>query len=420
MTQFWIICALLLLVALAFVVVPLWRSRVKSNDVLRDVSNLEIYRDQLAEMDADLRNGLLTQELYDQGREELQLRLLDEVNSEEVTAQASRDPAKITAIVVALLLPLGAVFMYLQIGNLNAFLPQVSGVTADGFGVQRSEAALEELNKKLDDEPKNPEGWLVLARSYVELERYPEAVAAFKKLVQLVPDEAPVWADYADALAMANGQSLAGEPTKLLDKALAIDPNNAKALALAGSAAMERGDYSAAIRHWENLVKLMPKDSEDARMVEGGIQQAREFQAQVKGGKAPAATQQAPQPPAQQAAPAGGRERITGSVEIDPALLAQASPEDTVFILARAAEGPKMPLAILRAQVKNLPAQFALDDSLAMSPQMKISNFDQVVIVARVSKSGQATPQPGDIQGESAPVKPGSKGLKITIDHSVK
>lgn len=287
MTLFWIICTLLLAVASLFVVLPLLRGTAKSNHVLRDVANLEIFRDQVAEMDADLHNGLLTPELYEQGKRELQARLLDEVKTTEVggSLRARGDPPKILAIALVVLLPLASVGLYLKLGNPNAFLPQVAHGTADTLGTLRSEAALKTLEEKLAKNPQDPESWLLLARSYVELERYADAVKAFDKLTKLVPDEAQLWADYADAQAMANGQSLAGQPAKLLDKALAVDPNNAKALALAGTAAMERGDYPVAIQHWEKLLKLMPKDSEDAKMVEGGIQQARDFIEQLKQAK---------------------------------------------------------------------------------------------------------------------------------------
>jgi cytochrome c-type biogenesis protein CcmH len=214
---------------------------------------------------------------------------------------------------------------------------------------------------------------------------------------------------------MAQGQSLAGPPTKLIDKALALDPNYPKALALAGSAAMERGDYAAAIRHWEHLLKGLPADSEDAKMIQSGLQQAHEFLAQSKGGKGARMARAEPEPETTQSV-AQGKERISGTVTLSSVLSGKAGPTDTVFVLARAAQGPKMPLAILRKQVKDLPIQFALDDSMAMSPQMKLSNFDEVVVVVRVSKSGNAVPQPGDLQGISNPVKPGSGGLKVSID----
>jgi cytochrome c-type biogenesis protein CcmH len=256
---------------------------------------------------------------------------------------------------------------------------------------------------------------LFLARAYGESERFADSANTYGKLTQAITDEAWIWADYADVLAMAQGQSLAGPPTKLIERALALDPNYPKALALAGSAAMERGDYAAAIRHWEHLLKGISADSEDAKMIMGGLQQARQFLAQSKGGKGMMVAQTEPLPEARQNV-VSGKEQITGTVTLSAAMKAKANPTDTVFVLARAVQGPKMPLAILRKQVQDLPLQFALDDSTAMAPQMKLSNFDEVVVVVRVSKSGNAMPQPGDLQGMSGPVKPGSSGLKINID----
>jgi len=420
MTEFWIICALLLAVALVFVVWPLWRSTVKDNEVVRDAANLEIFRDQIAEMDADLANGLLTPELYEQGKRELQSRLLDEVKSPHGSATAPvRNPLKVLAAVLVVLIPLASVGLYWKLGSLDVFLPQDQNATAEGFGTVLSATALKELEDKLAKKPQDPQGWLLLARSYVELERYGDAAKAYDKLTQLVPGEAQLWADYADALAMTQGQSLRGEPTLLLNKALEVDANNPKTLALAGSAAMERGDYPAAIKYWENLLQQMPnKNSEDAKMVASGIQQARSFLAQVKGGKVPMMAQA---PVAEQSSSvAPGKERISGTVVLGDAVKGKAEPGDTLFILARAANGPPMPLAVLRKQVKDLPMQFTLDDSMAMSPQMKLSGFDKVVVVARISKSGNAMPQPGDLQGMSAALKPGVAGLLVKIDSVVK
>ncbi len=420
MTLFWIVCAALLIVALLFVIWPLWRKSVTNNDVLRDAANLEIMRDQVGELDTDLGNGLLTQEAYDQGKRELQSRLLDEVKITAAPVAAPRNPAKKLAVVLAVLLPLASVGLYLKIGNIKALQPQEQHVAADSFGVIRSEVALQELEQKLAKLPENPDGWLTLARSYAELKRYAESAKAYAQLVKLVPNEATLWTDYADALAMSNDQSLKGEPTKLLAKALTLDPEHTTALALSGSAAMERGDYAAAIMYWQKLVSLLPADYQDIQMIKDGIQQASEFLVMHKGGKEQLAQlqKQAGSLKATSAEPANANPAaaITGSVSIDSAMLSQVSPNDTVFILARAAEGPKMPLAVLRKQVKDLPLQFTLDDSMAMQPQLKLSGFDKVIVVARVSKSGTPMAQPGDVQGSTDAIKPGSKGLKIRID----
>ena len=413
MTTFWIICGLLILVALLFVVLPLWRRSATSNTVLRNAANLEIFRDQIAEMDEDLRNGLLTPELYEQGKRELQSRLLDEVKEEAAPVAAARNPLRLLAIVLAVIMPIASVALYWKIGNVDSLLPATSLATMGNAGGMRSSVA--ELEAKVAKNPNDGESLLLLARAYGETGRFVDSATAYGKLTQSVTDEAWIWADYADVLAMAQGQKLAGPPTKLIEKSLALDPNFPKALALAGSAAMERGDYAAAIRYWEHLLKGLPPGSEDSKAIMSGLQQAREFLAQSKGGKAVSLAQATAEIEAPQSA-APGNERISGTVTLSSALNGKAAPTDTVFVLARAAQGPKMPLAVMRKQVKDLPLKFSLDDSMAMSPQMKISSFDQVVVVVRVSKTGNAMSQPGDLQGMSSPVKPGSNGLKVSID----
>lgn len=403
----------MLVTALLFVVLPLWRSSLKNRVVQRDSANLEIFRDQIAEMDADLRNGLLTQEMYEQGKRELQSRLLDEVGeAASGGASAVRNPLKVLALVLSVVLPLTAIGVYWKVGSPDALQQNDRVVSAEGFDRVRSEAALKALEQELAAKPDDAENLLLLARAYSERERFADASQAYDKLTRLIPKEAQLWADYADVLAMASGKTLVGAPTKLLNKALLLDPNNFKALALSGSAAMERGDYAATVSYWEKLLNMIPKEDENARIVESGIQQARVLLEQKVGGKAPATAQRKPGTESAQA----GKESITGTVVLNSALMAQASPDDTVFVLVRAAEGPKMPLAIVRKQVKDLPLQFTLDDSTAMSAQMKVSSSDRVVVIARVSKSGNAMTQSGDLQGTSAIIKPGSKGLKLNID----
>lgn len=416
MTLFWLICAAILIVAILFVAVPLWRGISKNNSVERDAANLEIVRDQIAEMDNDLKNGLLTTELHEQGKRELQARLLEEVgDGKGVEASNKPHPLRIMAVVLAVALPLSAVGLYLKIGNPNALVPQV-GLTGAG-GIVRDAASLNALEEKSAQNPNDPEVLFTLARSYVEIGRYADAARKYESLTKLVPDEAMLWADYADALAMTHS-SLLGAPTKLLDRALELDPTLAKALALSGTAAMERGDYSAAINNWGKLRRQLPDGSDDAKMIDQGLQQAQQLLAQSTGGKAAPVLDQINQPPNN--APAAGAERITGTVSLSDAIKRNADPDDTVFVLARAAQGPKMPLAILRKQVRDLPVKFTLDDSMAMSPAMKMSNFDQVVVVARISKSGNAMPQPGDLMGMSKPLALGSSGVKISIDQQVR
>ncbi|MEQ1533074.1 MAG: c-type cytochrome biogenesis protein CcmI [Sideroxydans sp.] len=419
MTLFWIICAALIVIAILFVALPLWRGTAKNNDVVRDAANLEILRDQINEMDVDLKNGLLTPELHEQGKRELQSRVLEEVSESAATPTATpSNPYKRLAIVLSVLLPIMAGGLYTQVGNPNAFSDRMAHGDTSDIGAPHGEAGIAALEIKVDANPEDGESLVMLARAYMDANRYSESVQAFEKLSKLVPDEAWVWADYADAQAMAQGQTLKGKPTDLINKALALDPDSMKGLALAGSAGMERGDFVSAIKHWERLRSLLPADSEDGKMIDSGLDEARQMLSHIKGGKPPMALEEINNPPAKAAA-VGGAERITGTVSLSPALKGKVSPDDTVFVLARAAEGPKMPLAILRKQVRDLPLTFELNDSMAMQPQMKLSAFDKVIVVSRISKSGMAMPEAGDIQGMSQPLRPGTKDVNVKLDQIV-
>ena len=281
MTLFWIICAALLLIAILFVAIPLWRGTSKNNAVVRDAANLEILRDQIAEMDTDLKNGLLTPELHEQGKRELQARLLEEVGDAAGGEVSNKPhPLKITAVVLAVLLPLASVGLYLKLGNPDAFQ-----APHGAFAMAHTQDDLKTLEEKVAKNPNDPEALVILARSYVDLGRYADGSRIYESLVKIIPDEPILWADYADALGMTHN-SLQGAPTKLLERALELNPNNEKALALSGSAAMERGDYSSAVRYWEKLLKLLPaEDTQNAKMIGEALTQARQMMAHTKGGK---------------------------------------------------------------------------------------------------------------------------------------
>ncbi len=276
------------------------------------------------------------------------------------------------------------------------------------------DAMLDKLASRLKANPTDADGWAMLGRSYAVLGRHAESLPALKKAVELRPKDATLLADYADALAVSNGQSLEGEPSRLIERALAADPNHLKALSLAGTAAFNRKDYAGALRHWDKLVRLAPS-SEAVQQVQGGIDEARK----LAGVAAPAAAGKPAAARAAAPASAAAGNSISGTVSLAPALLAKTRPDDTVFVYARAAEGSRMPLAILKKQVKDLPLTFTLDDSLAMSPAATLSTAPRVVVGARVSRSGNAAPQAGDLQGLSAPMAPSATGLKIQITEVV-
>jgi cytochrome c-type biogenesis protein CcmH len=257
------------------------------------------------------------------------------------------------------------------------------------------------LAARLEAAPDDADGWALLARSYYALERFPQAIAAYGRAVKLRTDDANLYADYADALAMTRERRFDAEVLALIGQALKVDPDHPKALLLAATAAAGRGDQRSATAYLEHLQRLLPPESHFAQVVGQRLAEAR---TQGDGGKSA--------PTARAASGAS----IAGRVELNKAIAGKAAPTDTVFILARAPEGSRMPLAILKRQVKDLPAEFALSDEQAMSPAMKLSSFPEVVIVARVSKSGSAAPQSGDLLGTAPGIKLGTAGVRVVID----
>ena len=275
-------------------------------------------------------------------------------------------------------------------------------------------AMVDTLAQRLKDKPDDATGWLMLGRSYSVLGRIDDALPAYEKAVALRGNDATTLADYADALAIKSGGQATPQAEAIVARALAAEPTHLKALALAGTFAFEHADYATAVRHWEKMAQGLPPDSPDAPRLQASLAEAR------KRGGLPAPLASAGTPPAPSAsAPVAANTSVSGTVTLAPALAARASPTDTVFIFARAAQGPRMPLAVLRAQVKDLPITYKLDDSMAMAPTARISGAAQVIVGARISKSGNASPQPGDLAGESAPVAPGASGVAITISGAV-
>jgi cytochrome c-type biogenesis protein CcmH len=403
-TTFAVLGVLLVAGALLFIVPPLVR-RAAQPGTSRDAVNAAVYRDQLRELETDLRSGTLAPDQHDKARGEIEARLIADLGTSEAQAKSSVG-ARGPALALGLAVPICALAVYLTVGNPRALAPQPEeGPGPHGMSAQQFESLVGRLAARLKDNPEDAEGWMMLGRSYAVMGRFAESSAAYAQAVKRVPPDAQLLADYADSLAMAQGRRLSGEPEKLIKRALAADPNNVKALVLAGTAAFDRNDRAGAIRYWEQALSVLPGESDMAQRVRASIAEA--------GGSA-GKTQVAR--PTQ----APGSARISGVVKLDPRLAGKVGPDDTVFIFARAAEGPRMPLAILRKRVGDLPVQFTLDDSMAMGPQMKLSTFPRVVVGARVSKTANATPQPGDLQGQSAPVKVGAQGIAVTIDTEVR
>lgn len=391
----------LVLVLLAWLVLPLLRTR-GTRAVDRAAANAVLLREQLAEVEAERSRGQISAETHAQRRAELERRALEEIDVPQPPPATSRS-SHVAAIVLAAVVPVAAVLLYLQLGDPRALDPSARVATQQPQVTREDvERMVEQLAQRLQSEPNNVEGWTMLARSYALMDRHEEAARAFERLAALVPDNAQVLADYADALAMAQGQKLAGKPIELVQRALKLDPKQWKALALAGTEAFERGDFKAAIDYWERLRSGLPADAPLAQSIAQSIETAR----QRAGGAAPTVASKGAAAPA----------FVAGVVRLSPELAQRVKPDDAVFIFVRAHDGPPMPLAALRVQVRDLPKQFLLDDAAAMSPQLKLSQFPRVVVAARVSRSGNATAQSGDFEGRAGPVPLGRDDVQVTID----
>ncbi|MDP1900320.1 MAG: c-type cytochrome biogenesis protein CcmI [Rubrivivax sp.] len=380
-------------------------------------------------------SGALGAPAYESGKARLERELLDRVladpGSAAPAASTAGAPAARPSVRLVVLLGLAvavvAVAGYSWTGSPSLITGPVAAPTAEGGGAsphdmsgEQFAAAVEKLALKLKDEPDNLEGWAMLARSYTRMGKFADALPAFEKAASLPGADAGLLADYADTMAVSNNRSLEGRPMQLVERALKLEPDNLKALALAGTAAFNRKDYALAVRHWERVAQKAPADEAFQQQVQASIDEARKL-----AGMPPAANldlgaakaQPATPPPAAAAAASGA---VRGTVRLSPTLAKQAAPADIVFIYARPAEGSRMPLAIQRLQVKDLPAEFSLDDSMAMSPGARLSLFPKVIVSARISKNGQAVPAAGDLVGQSAAVSPDTQGLQIDINEVLK
>ena len=390
-------------------------------------------REQVRQLDASRDAGALEADAHALARAALERRIVDAVLVEQGQGRAAR-ASKAGGLSVRLIVGLtlwGVIVAaggYFWLGKSpaprTAALAPAAGTNPapaagenttpapHALGKDQMAAMIQTLSGRLKENPEDFDGWAMLARSHAVLGEHANAVTAFRRAQALRQDDPVLLADFADALAMVNGRRLEGEPTKLIERALVLDPVNLKALSLAGTAAFDRKDYAGALRHWESLQSLAPPDNPLALQVRGGMEEARQL-AGIKSADAPGSTRAKP------AAASPVAQGVGGTVMLSAALAARAAPEDTLFVFARAAQGPRMPLAILRRQVKDLPLRFSLDDSQAMSPDTRLSGFPQVVVGARISKSGLATPQAGDLQGQSEEVALGRTDLRIEITEVV-
>ncbi len=398
MTAFWLTAAVLLLAAYLLFWWSLRRPpRLNSEADLQ--ANLAAHRQRRRELKRELNDGRIDRDQYEQLLAELDRDLLELSDRTAVEAKPSyRGMAAVFAVLGTM--PLAAMALYFALGRPD-LLDGRTLQAQDRTAPPSLETAIAKIEARLRQHPDDLEGWVLLARSYQATGKAAKAVAAYRKALKLAPDHPDIQVRYAEALAQSRGGDLNGEPEKILQEVLKRHPDHPYALWLAGMAALHAGDRTAAQRRWGRLLAQMPPGSEPRRQLTAMMR------------KAGLAVSEAADEPAEQAADGGVAIRVT--VRLDPKLAAKAGPDDPVFIFARAAEGPPMPLAIVRKRVRDLPVTVTLDDSLAMMPQLKLSRFSNVVIGARVAKSGNARGAPGDLEGWTAPVAVGQDKGSVTV-----
>lgn len=415
MVLFVALAAALTLAATVTLIRPLLRSRGhhgRPATVTRTDANLIALRAQAAALDARHAQGALCAQDYAHALRELRERALAE--SAAPLARSFSGPARGWATAVGLALPLLAVAVYLQIGapqwverapvfGQAAREPAAAPLTAVEAMVNQLAAQLAQAESPA---ARDPGAWAMLAGALASLRRFSEADVAYQRALALEPSEpnlmASLLADRADVLRMLQGAHTAGEPQRLIDRALQVAPHHPKALALAGSAAFERRDFAAAVSLWTRAMQSVPGQSAFGQELARNIEQARNAWVAAGGQRA---ADSAPHVAV-----------LRGRVEIAPALRAQADPDAVVFVVARAAQGPRMPLALAQFRVRDLPLTFTLDDRHAMTPGLSLSQYSEVVLSARVSRDGSAAARSGDLAGITAPVRTGAFGIVVRID----
>jgi cytochrome c-type biogenesis protein CcmH len=399
---FWLIALVLLVATMTILVVPLLRRSTAGKAPEDRTAATAVFRDHKRQIEADFAAGTITTAERDTALDDLTARFGHELAQQTPEPSASGDrPRLIAAFVLVACVPVVAGVLYFALGNPAAMTatPATSEATLSDPQII---AMVDGLAKRLQANPDDGEGWAMLGRSYRALGRLDASATAYAEAAKRLPTNADIYADWAETVVQIQGRSFAGQPTELLNRALTLDPANPRALALGGAAAVERNDPATAIALWTRFRSLLPPDSPQLAQVDAAL---------ARLGSAPAA---------RAVAPASGSTSVEGRVELDPKVAGNAAAGDTVFIFARDPDGPKMPLAAMKIAVSELPKSFALTDAMAMSPAATISKAKKIIVEARVSKSGNVTPQPGDLAGSSAAVAPGAANVRVTIDRVVR
>lgn len=421
------IVAIIIVLAIAFVLLTLGLKRQRSPSLDRDQQNIEIVRQEFIDLKAQHEAGEITDAQYQQMYDELVVMLGTDLQSAPAeTSSQTHFGQRTTLIGVFVILAVLTPLLYFYLGSPQALHPPSAQTIeqaheAAGMNSMPSiEAMVEGLRQKLEKDPKNLKGWLMLGRSYMVLKQYDRAVDALSKAYALDSEDSTIQLFYADALTMQNGGQTTDKAFKLIENALAKNPENTTAMWMAAIAYEKRGDYKTAVDYWKRLLPKLQSNSSDYQEVQMRLAHA-EARLTGKPMTIPAPTsmqEQASNNPAPTASPGAS---VTAVIKLDAKYQNKVQPTDTVFVFARAVNGPRQPLAAKRLQVKDLPATITLDDSMAMSPMNKLSDYAQVYIGARVSHSGNVMPSSGDLQGRSNVVatnKPGQT-IHIMIDQEI-
>lgn len=418
---FWVVAAVCVVVALAFILPALMRARSAGGRTDRREVNIAVYRDQLHEMEADRANGLLSEEQFKAARTELEARLADDALAPESASATAPAGSRRLGYLLGGVLPVAAFGLYFWLGNPDSLMAVADARTGTAQPADPHAAMggapgdhdfmkmVQQVEAKTRANPDDGQAWAMLAKTYAVMERWPEALPAYEKAMKLLPKDASVLSGYAEALAISGNRVLQGRPIELVQQALEIDPGDMKGLELASIHALQEENFAQAVFYLKRLHALLPPESPFAQDVLVAQKEA-ERQLQV----ATSGLDNLADPPAKQPAPAAAA-FVEGRISIAPALKSRLGAQDVVFLFARGAQGGP-PVAAIRASADKLPLDFRLDDSMAMNPGNKLSSQQKVTLVARVSKSGDTMPKPGDLEGRVADVKLGATGIQLVID----
>ena len=392
-------------IALCVAVVFLWfllRERKPMTQASQANANAKVYRDQILDLDREHDSGHISDEEWQQSRDELSLRLLEDTSAVDDPAAKTEKPAIWTAVVLAVALPLGSMAMYMWVGQPEALNP-LALKTPDQVDPKDLTKMAQTLAEKLQDKPDNLQGWVMLGRTYRTLENFDAALRAYDSALKLSDDD-DLKLERIEVIAMQRQGQFEGEPWNVIREVLQRDPQHFGALLTAGSASYAEGKFADALKYWEQARKPLDANNPDLQGLESAIATVRE---------------RLGMPPAKATPAATSGLNVTGQVNLSASLKSKASPNDVVFIYATPANGDRMPLAIFKTTVSQLPFNFTLDDSTAMAPDRKLSAAGEVMVKVRVTKSGNAMPQSGDLSGSLGPVKVGAKGLKLEIKDQI-